>query len=113
MPFLQKKSLKFNLCLGNTNYYTAIFYIYMSILLNTFWVKLEIIVKVSVSYKCTNGNIHISSEHYDRLQEMVFKGSFGHILKGIIFLKWKLANQRNKIYHKTYVLLGMQQNLSF
>ena len=54
-----------------------------------------------------------SSEHYDRLQEMVLKGSFGHILEGVMFLKWKLVNQRNKIYHKTYVLLGVQQNLSF
>ena len=54
-----------------------------------------------------------SSEHYDRLQEMVLKGSFGHILKGVMFLKWKLVNQRNKIYHKTYVLLGVQPNLSF
>ena len=53
-----------------------------------------------------------SSEHYDRLQEMVLKVSFGHILKGVMFLKWKLVNQRNKIYHKTYVLLGVQQNLS-
>ena len=54
-----------------------------------------------------------SSEHYARLQEMVFKGSFWHILKGVMFLKWKLVNQRNKIYHKTYVLLGVQQNPSF
>ena len=43
----------------NTNYYTAIFYIYISILLNTYWVKFEIIVMVFVSYKCTNGNILI------------------------------------------------------
>ena len=42
----------------NTNYYTAILYIYISILLNTYWVKFEIIVMVFVSYKCTNGNIH-------------------------------------------------------
>ena len=27
-----------------------------------------------------------SSEHYDRLQEMALKGSFGHILKGVMFL---------------------------
>ena len=54
-----------------------------------------------------------SSEHYDRLQEMVLKGSFGDILKGVMFLKWKLVNQRNKIYHKTYVLLVVQPNLSF
>ena len=44
---------------------------------------------------------------------MVLKESFGHILKGVMSLKWKLVNQRNKIYHKTYVLLGVQQNLSF
>ena len=44
---------------------------------------------------------------------MVLKRSFGHILKRVMFLRWKLVNQRNKIYHKTYVLLGVQQNLSF
>ena len=54
-----------------------------------------------------------SPELHDRLQEMVLKGCFGHILKGVMFLKWKLVNQRNKIYHKTYVFLGVQQNLSF
>ena len=54
-----------------------------------------------------------SSEHYNRLQEIVLKGSFGHILKGVMFLKWKVVNQTNKIYHKTYVLLGVQQNVSF
>ena len=62
-----------------------------------------------------------SPEHYDRLQEMVLKGSLRHILKGEMW--WKLVNQRNEIYHKiyiyislyhkTYVLLGVQQNLSF
>ena len=36
-----------------------IIYIYISILLNTYWVKFEIIVMVFVSYKCTNGNILI------------------------------------------------------
>ena len=51
-----------------------------------------------------------SPEHYDRLQEMVLKGFFGHILEGVMFLIWKLVNQRNKIYHNTYVFLGVQQN---
>ena len=79
-----------------------------------YWVKFEIIVMVFVSYKCAQMAIFtFSSEHYDRLQEMVLKGSFGHILKGVMFLKWKLVNQRNKIYHKTYVLPGVQHNLSF
>ena len=54
-----------------------------------------------------------SPDHFDRLQDMVLKGSFGHILKGLMFLKWKLVNQRNILYNKTYVLLGVQQNLSF
>ena len=55
-----EKSLNFNLCLGKHQLlHCNIIYIYISILLNTFWVKFEIIVKVSVSYKCTNDNIHI------------------------------------------------------
>ena len=40
---------------------------------------------------------------------MVPKGFFGHILKGVMFLKWELVSQRNNIYHKAYVLIGVQQ----
>ena len=60
--FLQKKSLNCNLCLDKHQllHCNIIYiYIYISILLNTYWVKFEIIVIVFVSYKCTNGNIQI------------------------------------------------------
>ena len=57
-------------------------------------------------YKWQCSHFHQST---DRLQEMVLKGFFGHILKGVMFLTWKLVNQRNK----TYVLLGVQQNVCF
>ena len=52
--FLQEKSLNFNLCLDKHQLlHCNILYIYISILLNTYWVKLEIIVMVFVSYLCT------------------------------------------------------------
>ena len=38
-----------------------------------------------------------SPEHYDRLKEMVLKGSFGHILEGVMFLKWTLENKKQNI----------------
>ena len=43
----------------NTNYYTAVFFLYISTLLNTYQVKLAIVEMFFVSYKCTNGNVLI------------------------------------------------------
>ena len=58
--FFAEKRLNFNLCLGKHQLlHCNILYIYISILLNTYWVKFEILVIVFVSYKCTNGNIII------------------------------------------------------
>ena len=58
--------------------------------------------------KCTNSNVLNFAGALCRLQEMVLKGSYGHFLIGVMFPKWKLVNQRNRIYHKTYVLLEVQ-----
>ena len=80
---LQKKVKILIYAMVNTNYYTAIFCLYISILLNNCY---AIIVMVFVSYRCTNGNVLIFPRvgYYDRQQEMVLKGSFGHILKGVL-----------------------------
>ena len=54
--------------------------------------------------------LSFSYEHYDRLQEMVLKGSSSHFERGDVF-KMKAGEPKNKIYYKTHVLLGVQQKL--
>ena len=57
--FLAEKSLNFNLCLVKHQLLHCNIFLYISILLNTYQVKLAIIVMVFVSYKCINGNVLI------------------------------------------------------
>ena len=92
-----------NLCLGkHQSLHCNVFYIY----------------KFTVEY--VPGEIRDKCYGFCQLQVFKWqcshfhlKGSFVHILRGVMFFKWKLVNQRNKLYHKTYVLLGVQQNLIF
>ena len=71
----------------NTNYYTAIFFKYIIILLNTFQVKCTIFVMVLVSYKCTNCSNLVGNKAAEP--------------------------EKDNLYHKTYVFLGVQQNINF
>ena len=79
----------------NTNYYIAVFFLYISILLNMYQVNFARVEMFFVSYKCTM--FSFLPEHYDRLQEMVLKASFRQILKAKYTMKPMFFQGCNKI----------------
>ena len=79
----------------------------MIILLNTYQVKITIFVLFFVSYKCTNSNVSISTmTTAGDDPQRVFRTLFERA--NVYKMKAGENGSRNRKYHKTYVLLGVQ-----
>ena len=79
--FLQKKRLNFNLCFGKKHLLNCNIFLYISILLSKYQVNLQYLLWFLLATSVQMSMFSFSPEHYDRLQEMVLKGSFRHFLE--------------------------------